>query len=154
VLGVILPVLAACGGGGGGLETDIGGLIAPGASEFEDSSLCGAAGPLPADLLQVYDETEQCSAISASPPNVVFSETVPCPSSGQPHCLATVAPFPCSSDRSQMCGAAGRYLASCDTIELPDTYTAAAAHEMIHHLLRMSARGDWAGHGAPEFSCQ
>lgn len=156
VLAAVLPVLAACGGGGGGgeLGSSTQGLTASGASEFDDSSLCGSRGPLPADLAQVYNETQQCAAISEPPPEVVFSPTVPCPSNGQVHCLATVAPFPCSSDPSKMCGAAGRYLASCDTIELPDSYSGAAAHEMIHHLLRMSGRGDWAVHTAPEFSCQ
>jgi hypothetical protein len=53
-----------------------------------------------------------------------------------------------------MCGAAGRYLAGCNAIELPDQYSGAAAHEMIHHLLRTSGRGDWMSHGAPEFACQ
>jgi hypothetical protein len=158
VVVTMLPLLAACGGGGGGgggeLETSVQSLTAPGASEFDDSSLCGSRGPLTADLTQVYAETEQCSAISAPAPDVVFSPTVPCPTSGQPHCLSTVAPFPCNDDPSKMCGAAGRYLASCDTIELPDSYSAAAAHEMIHHLLRVSGRGNWADHSAPEFACQ
>jgi hypothetical protein len=102
----------------------------------------------------VYDETEQCTALSAPPPAVVFTATMPCPSSGEPHCLADVAPFPCSFDPSRMCGAIGRYVASCNTIELPNEYSGAAAHEMIHHLLRMAGRSDWSVHSGPEWACQ
>ncbi|MGH7897470.1 MAG: hypothetical protein ACREQQ_05930 [Candidatus Binatia bacterium] len=158
VLGLMMGI-SACGGGGGGSENGAQSaatesLMSSGASEIASSALCGLGGPLPADLMAVYDETEQCTGLSAPPPRVVFSPTVPCPASGQMHCLVTVAPFPCSSDPSRLCGAAGRYLASCDTIELPDAYSGAAAHEMIHHLMRHSGRGDWTQHGSPEWSCQ
>ncbi|MGH7898089.1 MAG: hypothetical protein ACREQQ_09060 [Candidatus Binatia bacterium] len=150
--------LVSCGGGGSGvgdgLQTSSEGLSAGGASEFDTSTPCGQAGPLTSDLIQVYEETEQCVGLSAPPPAVVFSPTVPCPTSGELRCLESVDPFPCSYDPSKSCGATGRYLASCNAIELPDQYSGAAAHEMIHHVLRMAGREDWAQHESPEFACQ
>jgi hypothetical protein len=109
---------------------------------------------MPESLADIWMETEQCTNLSAPPPLVVFSPTVDCPRSGQPNCLATVPFFPCTEDPSQTCGAIGRFLPSCNAIELPDRYSRGAAHEMIHYLLYTSGRADWSEHSAKEFTCQ
>lgn len=101
-----------------------------------------------------WNETEQCTALSAPPPLVMLSPTVICPRSGEPHCLSTVPFFPCSDNPAQSCGAIGRFLPRCGAIELPDHYSGAMAHEMIHYLLYTNRHGDWAGHTGPEFTCQ
>ncbi len=145
---------ASCGGGGGG-NTESSTIALNSASPSEVSrGDCSNAGPMPANLQATWGETEQCTDMSASPPSVIFSPTVECPRNHQDDCLATVPFFPCSDDPSQTCGAVGRFLPECDAIELPDHYSGAAAHEMIHYLLRSSGRSDWASHSSPEWSCQ
>jgi hypothetical protein len=109
---------------------------------------------MPQSLAPTFNETQQCTNLSAPPPQVILSPTVPCPTSGELHCLATVPFFPCTNDPTKMCGAAGRFLPECNAIELPDQWTDAAAHEMIHYLLRASGHDDWAVHTDPAFACQ
>jgi hypothetical protein len=156
LLTLTVPTLFGCGGGGGGggTESTTVNLSSAGASEMSGDELCDSAGPLPVSLQGIWNETQQCTALSSVPPQVVFSPTVVCPRNGQPDCLATVPFFPCSSDPSQTCGAIGRFLPSCNAIELPDRYNGAAAHEMIHYLLHSNGHDDWAAHSAPEFVCQ
>ena len=153
-----LSTVVACGGGGGGGGGDDTGTLTVAASaEASDAhggGNCGLAAPMPAELMHTWNETQECTALSSNPPRVVFSPTVVCPRNGQANCLATVPFFTCSSDPSQTCGAIGRFLPDCNAIELPDRYAGGAAHEMIHFLLRQAGRGDWAGHSAPEWSCQ
>ena len=152
-----LSSLTACGGGGGGgsdTESMTVPLSAAQASEANADGNCGAAIPMPANLMATWNETQECTAMSSNPPRVVFSPTVVCPRNGQENCLATVPFFTCTSDPSQTCGAIGRFLPDCNAIELPDRFAGGAAHEMIHFLLRQHGRGDWAHHDGPEWSCQ
>lgn len=139
-----LALLSACGGGGGGGGSGIAGV---------QSALCAQGGALPPELMAVYNETQQCTRLQGPPPEVVFSPTVECPS-GRRRCLATVEFSPCSNDPSRMCGAGGRYLSGCQTIELPNEWHGAAAHEMVHHLLYVNGRSDWNSETAPELACQ
>lgn len=157
-----VPLFLACGGGGGGggddsadsTESTVASLTAADASEVSAQADCSESVPMPASLDAPWNETEQCTDLSAAPPRIILSATVNCPRSGQPNCLATVPFFPCSDNPSQTCGAIGRFLPDCGAIELPDRYSGAAAHEMIHYLLLANRRGDWADHSAPEFACQ
>ena len=150
----MLMISVSCGGGSGeGQETVTVPLASSdGRSEVGDS--CDGAQPMPPDLSGTWNETSQCAALWGPPPSVLFSPTVNCPRSGEPNCLATVAFFPCSDDASQTCGAIGRFLPECNAIELPDHYSGAAAHEMIHYLLYQNHRSDWAGHSSSEWVCQ
>src|ERR1043165_8425079 len=115
---------------------------------------CDGAERLPDSLASTWAETEQCTEMSAPPPSVIFSPTVECPRNHSDDCLATVPFFPCSDDPSQTCGAVGRFLPACNAIELPDHYSGASAHEMIHYLLHTNGRSDWAVHSGPEWVCQ
>lgn len=160
---VVFPLLAGCGGGGGGggggageaqAATNVAALTASGASELGSNVDCSAAVDLPESLQSTWDETQQCTALSATPPKVLYSPTVVCPRNRQEQCLSTVPFFACSSDPSQLCGAIGRFLPQCNAIELPDRYAGAAAHEMIHYLLRASGQKNWATHESPDFVCQ
>lgn len=144
---------AGCGGGGGG-NTESSTVLLSSASASEMSGDCSGAAPMPQNLEDTWAETEQCTNMSALPPSVIFSPTVECPRNHQDACLATVPFFPCSDDPSQMCGAVGRFLPTCAAIELPDHYSGAAAHEMIHYLLYTSGRSDWAEHSGTEWACQ
>ncbi len=154
-----VPLFFGCGGGGSGGEGDgtattVASLSAAGASEMSAQTDCSLAVPMPASLEVTWNETEQCTVLAAPPPTIVFSPTATCPRSGQPNCLATVPFFQCSDNPAQTCGAIGRFLPDCNAIELPDGYSGAAAHEMIHYLLRANRHRDWASHTAPEFACQ
>jgi hypothetical protein len=144
--------LGCGGGGGGGVESSTVALSSANASEIGGD--CTRAEPIPESMIGTWDETEQCTDLSASPPSVVFSPTVECPRNHQDECLSTVPFFPCSNDPSQTCGAVGRFLPDCNAIELPDRYRGAAAHEMIHYLLHSAGRKDWAVHTGPEWTCQ
>jgi len=141
-----------CGGASGGVESTTVALNS--ASSTEVGGDCTGATPMPASMASTWAETEQCTDMSTSPPDVIFSPTVDCPRNGQDDCLATVPFFPCSDDPSQTCGAGGRFLPACNAIELPDHYSGAAAHEMIHYLLYSNGRGDWAAHTGAEWVCQ
>jgi len=143
---------AGCGGGGESVESSTVALSS--ATVGEVGGDCSGAGPMPTSMAATWGETEQCTDISASPPAVIFSPTVDCPRNRENDCLATVPFFPCSDDPSQTCGAVGRFLPDCNAIELPDHYSGAAAHEMIHYLLHSSGRADWATHSGPEWACQ
>lgn len=142
--GILLLGLVGCGAGGGDPEL-----------EGRDAALSNAegAGLLPGDLEATYAEVEQCTAISAPPPSVVFTPTVECPSSGRRCCLASVEPIPCGADGNARCGTMGRYHEGSQTIELPDECADSAAHEMIHHLLRQAGRSDWEEHDGAEWAC-
>lgn len=153
----MIPALSGCGGGGGGGGGGTGSTVVSLSAAPEDVSSggrCGGASPLPANLQATWNETEQCSALSAPPPNVVFSPTVTCPRNGLDECLSTVPFFPCGDNPSQSCGAIGRFLPSCNAIELPDRYSGGAAHEMIHYLLHTAGHPDWTQHSGPEWVCQ
>jgi hypothetical protein len=160
IAAVAVPLFSACGGGGGGGGSDasaataVAGLTASGASEMSSNVDCGRAVDLPGELQATWNETAQCTALAAAPPKVIFTNTVVCPRNGQPDCLESVPFFECSDGSGQLCGAVGRFLPQCGAIELPDRYYGAAAHEMIHYLLRANGHGDWASHGAGEFVCQ
>lgn len=161
IIAASLPLLSACGGGGGSggggeasAATTVASLTAAGASEITSNVDCGRAVSLPQSLEATWDETEQCTVLSAPPPKVVYSETVTCPRNGKPDCLGSVPFFACSDNPAQTCGAIGRFLPECNAIELPDRYAGGAAHEMIHYVLRANGRQDWANHAAPEFVCQ
>jgi hypothetical protein len=155
-----MPLLSACGGGGGGgggeasAATTVAALTGNGASEMTSDVDCGRAVDLPGELQATWNETEQCTVLSGPAPKVIFTNTVTCPRSGQANCLESVPFFECSDHSGQLCGAVGRFLPQCGAIELPDRYFGAAAHEMIHFLLRANGHDDWASHGAGEFSCQ
>jgi hypothetical protein len=153
ILSVVFCTSCGGGGDGGDVESSTANLAAA-PSEMSSPESCDGAAPLPSSLESVWNETEQCTVLSSEPPLVVLSPTVVCPRNQLPQCLATVPFFPCSNDPSQTCGAIGRFLPSCNAIELPDRYDGAAAHEMIHHLLRSQGRSDWAEHDSAEFACQ
>ena len=159
LIAAVGPTSMGCGGGGGGggghnTESNVAALSSAGAAEMDSQPNCGSAISLPSDLQPVWTETEQCTVLSAESPRVIFSPTVICPRSGEAHCLADVPFFPCSDDPSQTCGAIGRFVPSCGAIELPDQYAGAAAHEMIHYLLKANGHPDWAQHTGPEWVCQ
>jgi hypothetical protein len=158
---VALPALLGCGGGGGGgaSGTDASakaGLATDISAEVSSSSRpeCLGAQPITKQMELTWNETEQCTDLAGPPPQVIYSPTVICPRNGQPDCLATVPFFPCSDNPAQTCGAVGRFLPECGAIEVPDRYQGAAAHEMIHYLLRTNRRSDWANHTGPEWICQ
>jgi len=148
------------GGGGGGSggsaveSSQAANLATETSAEVNSSPQCTEAQPLSAATELVWNETEQCTDLAAPPPLVIYSPTVTCPRNRQPACLATVPFFPCSDDPSQTCGAIGRFLPECGAIELPDRNQDAAAHEMIHYLLRANGRREWAQHTSPEWVCQ
>lgn len=148
-----------CGGGGGGGDdtaTRSSNLTTASSSEMLSNADCSTSTPLNSTLQQIWDETTQCTGLSGPEPGVVYSATVDCPSSHRHMCLADVPFFPCNDGSGQLCGAAGRYIPSCGggVIELPDASTTAAAHEMIHHLLRVSGHPDWEIHSDRAFNCQ
>jgi len=154
---LMLPTVFACGGGGGGGGDSESLTVAVSSADASGANIggsCAGAVPMPSSLLSTWNETEQCTGMSSEPPRVVFSPTAICPRNGQANCLATVPFFACSSDPSQTCGAIGRFLASCNAIELPDQFSGGAAHEMIHYLLHQNGQGDWADHSGPEWTCQ
>ena len=146
--------VVSCGGGGGGSGNADQALATSSRAEVDAQPDCANAVPLTEDLQSVWSETEQCTALEAPPPRVVFSPTVVCPRNGLPECLATVPFSPCADDPSQTCGAIGRFLPACRAIELPDDFFGAAAHEMIHYLLWTNGRSDWEVHTGPEWVCQ
>ncbi|MGH7806225.1 MAG: hypothetical protein ACREQJ_17895 [Candidatus Binatia bacterium] len=146
VLGGFLLVFGSAGCGSGGGDPDF---------EGRDAQLSNAEGEglLPGDLEQTYARVQECVAISAPAPAVVFTTTIECPASGRRCCLASVAPVPCGPDGSARCGTMGRYHEDSQTVELPDECADSAAHEMIHHLLHEAGRGDWQDHRGWEWGC-
>jgi hypothetical protein len=159
----ILPVFLGCGRGGGGggsstgeapLDTEVAALTTTSPVATASRPECLLAQPMPRTMDLTWNETEQCVDLAAPPPTVVYSQTVICPRSGQADCLATVPFFPCSDDPSRTCGAIGRFLPECGAIELPDRYQGAAAHEMIHYLLKVNGYKQWAEHSGPQWACQ
>jgi hypothetical protein len=160
-IGWFSMLLGCGGGGGGGSGSGNGGessqavnLATDTSAEVSSKPECSQAQPMTAETELVWRETEQCTELAAPAPRIIYSPTVTCPRNGQPACLATVPFFSCSDDPSQTCGAVGRFLPECGAIELPDRNQGAAAHEMIHYLLRANGRQDWAQHGGPEWVCQ
>jgi hypothetical protein len=159
----ILPIFLGCGRGGGGggsstgeapLDTEVAALTTTSPVATASRPECLLAQPMPRAMDLTWNETEQCVDLAAPPPTVVYSQTVICPRSGQADCLATVPFFPCSDDPSRTCGAIGRFLPECGAIELPDRYQGAAAHEMIHYLLKVNGYKQWAEHSGPQWACQ
>ena len=114
---------------------------------------CSLTMPLSAPLDSIWQETQECTGLSAPEPRVFFSPAVACPGSDAVECLAVVPPFSCEGHPLLYCGALGRYLRACAAIELPEGSTIAAAHEMIHHLKLANGHSDWNRHTGPEWAC-